>query len=79
MQICTCKYDPTQTHPDDAGGANRVSLREAQQNFLRFGAIAELYQDMSEPPSPQERRDPDWRPIDPSPQPSPETRDQDVI
>jgi hypothetical protein len=37
--ICFWEDDPVQEEkPDLAGGANKVSLVEAEQNFLKFGA-----------------------------------------
>jgi Cysteine-rich CPCC len=40
--VCFWQSDPVQnTDYDYKGGANRVSLREAQQNFIAFGACEE--------------------------------------
>jgi Cysteine-rich CPCC len=37
--VCFWETDPYQlAHPHYAGGANRPSLAEAQQNFILFGA-----------------------------------------
>lgn len=40
---------------DYRGGANRVSLREAQSNFARFGASDAERKDRVRPPLPHER------------------------
>jgi hypothetical protein len=42
--------DPTYT-----GGANRVSLEEARENYRRFGAAAEEFTDQVRPPRPEEK------------------------
>lgn len=40
--VCYWEDDPIQLDdPDFDGGANRVSLRTARENFLRFGACEE--------------------------------------
>ena len=46
------------------GGANRVSLLEAQRNFLALGAIEARFRGHVRPPGPLDRRDPTWRPLD---------------
>ena len=47
-----------------AGGANAVSLVEAQQNYLRFGATEERFRNKVRPPRDDEPLDSGWRPID---------------
>ncbi|HEX9060770.1 MAG TPA: glycosyltransferase [Clostridia bacterium] len=43
-RICCWEYDLMQHYdPDYAGGANAVSLRIAQQNYLKYGASEERY------------------------------------
>ena len=49
-----------------AGGANHVSLWEAQQNYLRHGVSDLRYKDRVRPPQPSDRRDPLWRMLDES-------------
>ena len=62
--ICCWKYDLYQnSHPDDAGGPNMVSLREAQRNFAEFGAKSGKYRDVSRLPGSEDVRDPAWRPV----------------
>jgi hypothetical protein len=37
--VCFWEADPVQNHdPSFAGGANKVSLREARRNYQKFGA-----------------------------------------
>jgi hypothetical protein len=47
------------------GGANGISLREAQANFASFGACDERCIPSCRPPG-DTPRDPAWRPIDPA-------------
>jgi hypothetical protein len=47
------------------GGANHTTLEVAQQNFLAYGACEQAACDHVRPPSEDEARDPQWRPIDP--------------
>ena len=38
-RVCYWENDPSQRrYPDQPGGANRVSLRQGQANFVEFGA-----------------------------------------
>jgi hypothetical protein len=63
--ICKWGHDPTMEEtPDEVGGANRISLREAQGNFARFGACDEGALKRVRKPTPQDGRDPNWRPLD---------------
>ncbi len=48
-----------------AGGANGVTLLEAQRNFAAFGACEERARAHVRAPSSSDIRDPSWRPIDP--------------
>jgi hypothetical protein len=62
--ICLWEDDQIQFQdPDYRGGANSVSLREAQDNFRRFGASEQRFRQQARSPSPAERRDPEWRPL----------------
>src|SRR5262245_46922767 len=47
-----------------AGGANKPSLLEAQQNFANFGASEERFTESVRAPLPDERRDALWRPLE---------------
>jgi hypothetical protein len=49
--------------PDDDGGPNAVSFREAQRNFARLGAKSEDSLKRVRKPTPQDVRDPSWKPI----------------
>ena len=62
--VCFWEDDVAQLRwPDLAGGANVPSLRDAQRNFLRFGASEAGFSGDVRPPSPDEARASDWRPI----------------
>ena len=47
-----------------SGGANRVTLLEAQRNYQQFGACEEAMRQNVRAPAPDEPRDGSWRPID---------------
>lgn len=47
-----------------AGGANKVSLIEAQRNYQDFGACDQHGRRYVRPPTEDELLDPAWRPID---------------
>ncbi|MFE3863388.1 CPCC family cysteine-rich protein [Streptomyces goshikiensis] len=69
-QICpVCFWEDDVMHvrwPDRAGGANRSSLLDAQQDFIAIGACEERFLEHVRPPDGDEPLDPNWRPIDPS-------------
>jgi hypothetical protein len=48
------------------GGANTESLERAQQNFADFGAATRRSSALARSPFDDERRDPEWRPLDPA-------------
>jgi len=59
-RICRWEDDPAQTaDPDDPYGANQVSLRQAQRNFVEFGACARIYLPRATPPLADDERDPE--------------------
>jgi len=63
--ICYWEDDAIQLRwPDWAGGANRPSLVEAQQNFIQFSAMEDRFVPNVRPPTEPERLDEGWRPID---------------
>lgn len=65
--ICFWEDDAVQLRwPTWAGGANRPHLIDAQQTFLRVGAIEERFLRHVRPPAHDEPRDGGWRVIDPS-------------
>lgn len=62
--VCFWEDDPVQhDHPDLPGGANRVSLREAQCNFEVRGASELRFKAYVKPPVAEEARDAGWRPL----------------
>ena len=64
-RICNWEDDPVQLqHPDLAGGANNVSLIEAQRNFIRLGAIENGRRSGVRAPKPTDVKDLKWRPWD---------------
>jgi hypothetical protein len=65
--VCFWEDDPVQfDDPDYEGGANRPSLRQAQTNFLRFGASEERRRASVRKPRLGEERPDDWRPLPPA-------------
>ncbi|WP_078955217.1 CPCC family cysteine-rich protein [Streptomyces griseus] len=56
--------------PTTAGGANKVSLTEAQRNYQDFGACDEHGRRYVRPPTEDEPLAPAWRLIDPTRAPS---------
>jgi hypothetical protein len=62
--ICFWEDDEVQLRfPTLAGGANRPSLVEAQQNFIKYGACEQRFMGNLHPPTSENRRDSEWRPI----------------
>lgn len=62
--VCFWQDDLAQLRwPGLAGGANSVSLREAQRNFLELGASEARFVGDVRPPTAEETLDADWRPI----------------
>ncbi|MEV4636294.1 CPCC family cysteine-rich protein [Actinoplanes sp. NPDC049548] len=63
--ICFWEDDLVQLRwPDYSGGANRPSLRDSQQNFIRFGAMEERFVKNVRGPGVGDRADDGWRPVD---------------
>lgn len=63
--VCFWEDDAVQFKKVDAEeGANRPSLRQAQQNFALFGAFDRAMLQHVRPPCAGEERDADWRPLD---------------
>lgn len=61
-RVCFWEDDLFQlNNPDEVGGANRVSLRQAQQNFRTFGASEQEMIKNVRPPDQDEARDTDWK------------------
>ncbi|WP_342746937.1 CPCC family cysteine-rich protein [Streptomyces aidingensis] len=63
--VCFWEDDHVQFRwPTMPGGANKVSLVEAQRNYQEFGASDQLGRRYVRPPAEDEPLDPAWRPID---------------
>ncbi|WP_092138316.1 CPCC family cysteine-rich protein [Cupriavidus sp. YR651] len=53
--VCFWEDDQIQlNYPDIAGGANKVSLKEARENYKRYGAIVERFVDKIRQPNKDE-------------------------
>ncbi len=65
--VCFWEDDLVQLRwPFMPGGANRVPLVEAQQNFRAYGACDQHGRRFARPPADDEPVDAHWRPIDPA-------------
>jgi hypothetical protein len=63
--VCFWEDDPIQLkNPNYMGGANNVSLRQAQINFEEFGACEKEMLGNVVKPGIHEARDKDWKPLD---------------
>lgn len=63
--VCFWEDDPIQLDDMDyEGGANRVSLRQGQRNFLEYGACERKMIKHTRPPTSEEQRDEHWKPLD---------------
>ena len=60
--ICYWEDDISQLRFFDMGGAN-IPLTEAQKNFKNLGAIEERFTEHVRKPSADDKRDPNWRPL----------------
>ena len=62
--ICYWEDDNVQfDDPDYEGGANKVSLRQAQRNFIQLGACEARFVQSVRQPTAADQRDPAWRPL----------------
>lgn len=62
--ICFWEDDAVQFNsPDNEGGANKVSLRQAQRNFVDFGACERRVLSYVRKPSEWDRRSSNWKPL----------------
>ena len=60
--ICFWEDDLIQLkNPDYEGGANKVSLKQAQKNFMQFGACEFDMRQNVRPPLDDEIKDPSWK------------------
>ena len=63
-EICLWEHDPVQErNPDSTVGANRTSLRKAQEYFKAFGAHNKASVEHVRPLTKDDVRDPNWEPI----------------
>ena len=61
-KICFWEDDPIQFYdPNYKGGANTVSLIQAQKNFEMFGACEKKFIENVMPPTPENIRNPNWK------------------
>jgi len=62
--ICGWEDDNVQfKDPEYKGGANKVSLHEAQKNFIKFGASDERSRELIRKPISEFEKDPKWVPL----------------
>ncbi|MEI3895112.1 MULTISPECIES: CPCC family cysteine-rich protein [Bacillus] len=62
--ICYWEEDPVQLkEPDLEDGANEVSLRQAQRNFIAFGACGECFVKSVRNPTSEDVKDASWKQI----------------
>lgn len=63
--ICSWEDDAVGfEHPDEACGPNHVSLKQAQRNFVEFGAVERRFTQHVREPREDDERDPNWRLIE---------------
>jgi hypothetical protein len=64
-RVCYWEDDLVQfSNPDNKGGANAVSLREAQRRFMESGVCELRFKEYVREPRAGEERDPNWKPLD---------------
>ena len=62
--ICFWEEDPVQfKEPDYEGGASEVSLRQAQENLLVFGACEKRCIELVRKPTSEDVKDASWKQI----------------
>ena len=62
--ICFWEEDPVQfKEPDYEGGANEGSLRQAQENFIVFGACEKRCIELVRKPTSEDVKDASWKQI----------------
>lgn len=64
-EVCFWEDDPIQLDdPEYEGGANRVSLKQGQKNYMEFGACErEMIKNVRQP-NRDEQRDENWKPLE---------------
>jgi hypothetical protein len=64
-EVCFWEDDGVQFEdPDYEGGANKVSLRQAQKNYLKFGACEEEAISSVRSATDEEPMDEKWKPLE---------------
>lgn len=64
-QVCFWEDDPIQLKdPNYEGGANRVSLRQGQKNFKKYGACEKEMVKNVRQPNKDEKKDHNWKSLD---------------
>ena len=61
--VCFWEDDNFQLKNPDSTGANKVSLRQAQKNFMDFGACERQMIGHVRKPTATEKRDDNWTPM----------------
>jgi hypothetical protein len=62
-EICPiCFWEEDDSGPDGPCGPNHVTLREAQQNFIKFGYSDERLKEFVRPPNSSDVKDENWKP-----------------
>jgi hypothetical protein len=65
FEICEiCYWEDDNVQFDNLnyeGGANRISLRQAQSNFIKFGAIEKKFLRNLRKPNKNDERNPNWK------------------
>lgn len=63
--VCYWEDDPSESRaPGFSGGANGVSIVDAQQNYLRLGAMNQAFVSKTRPPRLDEAQPADWQHYD---------------
>lgn len=63
--ICFWEDDPVQfAHPHLGGGANKMSLRQGQKNYIDFGACDIEMLKHTRKPTADDHKSQDWKPLD---------------
>jgi Cysteine-rich CPCC len=63
--VCFWESDPLEnTIPGYKGGANKITLKVAQQNFILFGACDEPAKQFVRPPNSDEPKDDNWKQVE---------------
>ncbi|ATP40885.1 hypothetical protein CSE16_12975 [Solibacillus sp. R5-41] len=60
-RMCGWEDDGVQFHNPDLGGANKVSLKQAQKNFIKFGASEERFVKNGRKLNEEYIKDPNWK------------------